>query len=81
MVIIFFFDAYQAICTDFIVPSRAVAGRCIPNFDSETQMPMPAELQDSVKNGTKALGKYLHAGDIAEKIFQDFRASWWMILT
>ncbi|OWA53451.1 Choline transporter-like protein 5 [Hypsibius exemplaris] len=59
---------------DFTIP-----GNCMPYVIPSVQSPV-AVFPGWVPNGSKALGKYLNAREITEKIFQDFRATWWMIL-
>lgn len=36
--------------------------------------------KDAIVNGTESVRKFLNLRDTMEKVFQDFSASWWMIL-
>jgi len=75
-------------CSRWYINSTAVAGRCIPRLSPDLDLdglvpnldgPSPIVVKEVV-TGSEFIAKLVNAGQVVERIFQDFNNSWWMIL-
>ncbi|GAU97770.1 hypothetical protein RvY_09007 [Ramazzottius varieornatus] len=86
-------NASPYVTCSLTVPSAPVSSRCIPSLPNSTlNSGQPFDTSklldfrggvptmDQLRQGSRGLTEFLGARATIEKVFQDFEASWWMIL-
>lgn len=71
----------QQICPKWVLNSTSMLGRCMPTITEKGYVPKPLMPEyDALKNAMKALGQFLNLRNFGERVLQDLKTTWWMIL-